>query len=115
MTASAFGPTPTTTCNGITRRRGAGHVSRALRLLHRRHLEMEPKSPSNSAAKKVTGNTSSASSWYRYATMDLGPLYLATSGDHTLTVRLYQEVGGAVMNLKAVILVPDYEGEARRR
>src|SRR5690606_23349379 len=60
---------------------------------------------------KVAGKLPSTGSWYRYRTLDLGPLHLATSGDHTLSVRCTKKVGAAVMNLKAVILVPDYEGE----
>lgn len=61
--------------------------------------------------EQVAGKLPSTGSWYRYRTLDLGSLYLAASGDHALNVRCTKKVGGAVMNLKAVILVPDYEGK----
>ncbi|MEZ6057134.1 MAG: DUF5010 C-terminal domain-containing protein [Planctomycetaceae bacterium] len=52
----------------------------------------------------------STGSWYRYATIDVGTMYLAASGETELNVRCLKKVGGAVMNLKGVILTPACEG-----
>ena len=53
---------------------------------------------------KSTGN------WYQYTSLDLGQVYLPTAGDKTIRVECTKLVGDAVMNLKAVILEPDFEG-----
>lgn len=60
--------------------------------------------------EKVGGTLKSTGSWYVYHTVELGDLNLAKEGQQTLTVRCLKKVGGAVMNLKAVILVPTCEG-----
>ncbi len=51
-------------------------------------------------------------SWYRYTTVDLGRLYLASAGEHRLSVTPKSKTGGAVMNLKAVLFEPAPEGGA---
>lgn len=58
----------------------------------------------------VHGKLKSTGSWYRYTTIDLGKLYVANAGKQTLTVKCTKKVGGAVMNLKAVLLIPACEG-----
>ncbi len=60
--------------------------------------------------EKVAGRLKSTGSWYIYHTVELGDLYLAKVGPQVLTVRCTKKVGGAVMNLKAVILQPICEG-----
>lgn len=60
---------------------------------------------------KLAGKLESTGSWYTYHTIELGELYLAQEGLQTLSVRCVKKVGGAVMNLKAVILKPTCEGE----
>ena len=50
-------------------------------------------------------------SWYRYTTINTGRLYLAKAGKTALTVTPKSKTGGAVMNLKAILLDPAPEGE----
>ena len=52
----------------------------------------------------------STGSWYRYATLPLGRVYLPAAGDVAIRVRCTKLVGGAVMNLKAITLEPACEG-----
>ncbi len=59
---------------------------------------------------KLSATLTSTGSWYRYTTLDLGTLYMSTAGPKTLTVRCTQLKGAAVMNLKAVLLIPACEG-----
>ena len=59
----------------------------------------------------LTGTLSATGSWYRYATLPLGRVYLAQAGDRRVAVRCTKKAGGAVMNLKAVSLVPACEGK----
>lgn len=59
---------------------------------------------------KLSGRLASTGSWYRYATLPLGRVYLPKAGEHPLAVRCTKKVGGAVMNLKAVTLSPACEG-----
>ncbi|MFM8891729.1 MAG: hypothetical protein ACKOTB_08935, partial [Planctomycetia bacterium] len=58
----------------------------------------------------LSGTLASTGSWYRYATLPLGRVYLPTAADQTVAVRCTKLVGGAVMNLKAVTLEPACEG-----
>lgn len=58
----------------------------------------------------LSGTLASTGSWYRYATLPLGKVYLPTAGEQKVTVRCTKQVGGAVMNLKAVTLTPACEG-----
>lgn len=58
----------------------------------------------------LSGTLASTDSWYRYATLPLGKVYLPTAGEQKVTVRCTKQVGGAVMNLKAVTLTPACEG-----
>ncbi len=53
-------------------------------------------------------------SWYTYRTVDLGPVYIPKSGDIPIRVSAQypNETRDAVMNLKALTLVPTSEGEA---
>ncbi len=60
--------------------------------------------------KTLKTTLTSTGSWYRYTTVSLGKLYLEKAGKQTLTVKCAKKVGGAVMNLKAVILRPACEG-----
>ncbi len=52
----------------------------------------------------------STHSWYRYTTTSLGKAYLDPDGARKVTVRCTKLVGSAVMNLKAVLLIPVSEG-----
>ena len=61
-------------------------------------------------AEKLTAKLPSTGSWYRYATLPLGRVYLPKSGDVPVTVRCTKLMGGAVMNLKALTLEPACEG-----
>ena len=61
--------------------------------------------------KKVEGKLKSTGSWYRYTTMTVGRVYVAKSGKLAVAVKCLEKKGGAVMNLKAVILRPSYEGK----
>jgi hypothetical protein len=60
--------------------------------------------------KTLAGTLAATGSWYRYATLPLGRVYLAQAGAHRVAVRCTKKAGGAVMNLKAVSLVPACEG-----
>ena len=59
----------------------------------------------------LTCTLTSTGSWYRYATMPVGDVLLATAGPHAITVKCVSQRGAAVMNLKAVTLLPTCEGE----
>jgi hypothetical protein len=59
---------------------------------------------------KLPGRLSSTGSWYRYTTIPVGRVVLPSAGELPVTVRCTKKVGGAVMNLKAVSLVPTCEG-----
>ncbi|MBI1368867.1 MAG: carbohydrate-binding protein [Planctomycetes bacterium] len=63
------------------------------------------------ASKIFEADLTSTGSWYRYTTIPIGRVYLPDTAKQTLTVRCIKKVGGAVMNLKAVILRPAPEGE----
>jgi hypothetical protein len=58
----------------------------------------------------LTGTLGSTGSWYRYATLPLGKVYLAQAGEHPIAVRCTKKAGDAVMNLKALSLEPACEG-----
>ena len=58
---------------------------------------------------KATGKLKSTGDWYRYTTIDLGDIYV-NEGKQSLSVKCVKPSGGAVMNLKAVILTPACEG-----
>lgn len=59
---------------------------------------------------KLPATLASTGSWYRYATLPVGTVYLAEAGLQHVTVRCTKKVGAAVMNLKAVTLEPACEG-----
>jgi hypothetical protein len=59
---------------------------------------------------KVSGALKSTGTWYRYTTVDLGDVYV-NEGEQTLTVKCLKKTGGAVINLKAVMLTPTCEGK----
>lgn len=48
--------------------------------------------------------------WYRYSTVSLGEVYIEKSGETTVRVGCVEKTGGAVMNLKAVVMRPTSEG-----
>lgn len=60
----------------------------------------------------LQGSLASTGSWYRYATLPLGRVVIPAAGDLPMAVRCTNMVGGAVMNLKAVVLTPTCEGAA---
>jgi hypothetical protein len=60
---------------------------------------------------KASGTLKSTGDWYRYTTIDLGDVYV-NEGKQALSVKCVKPAGGAVMNLKAVILTPACEGAA---
>jgi hypothetical protein len=59
---------------------------------------------------KLTGRLAATGSWYRYAVLPLGGVYLSAAGEQVLTVRCTKKTGGAVMNLKSITLLPACEG-----
>lgn len=59
---------------------------------------------------KLPATLASTGSWYRYATLPVGSVYLAEAGPQTVVVRCKKKLGVAVMNLKAVTLEPACEG-----
>ena len=59
---------------------------------------------------KLTGRLASTGNWYRYAVLPLGCVYLSKAGENVVTVRCTKKIGGAVMNLKAITLLPACEG-----
>lgn len=73
-------------------------------------------SPSGSEIEVTLGDTKlpakleSTGSWYRYTTIPVGRLTIPAAGDLPVSVRCTKLVGSAVMNLKAVTLVPACEG-----
>lgn len=60
--------------------------------------------------EKLAVSLPSTGSWYRYATLPLGRVYLPRAADVPVTIRCTSLVGGAVMNLKAISLEPACEG-----
>lgn len=54
-------------------------------------------------------------SWYRYRSLTLGRIHLDKQDPFTISVGCVRLTGGAVMNLKAVILRPAPEGPAPRQ
>lgn len=61
-------------------------------------------------ATKLAATLESTGSWYRYTTIPLGRVTIPATGDLPVNVRCTKLVGDAVMNLKAVSLVPACEG-----
>lgn len=51
-------------------------------------------------------------SWYCYQSIPLGSVYLATSGPRKITVSCTELNDSAVMNLKAIVLRPAFEGDS---
>ena len=62
------------------------------------------------AGVKLPATLPSTGSWYRYRTLPLGRVVLPAAGPQPVVVRCTKSVGGAVMNLKAVSLLPACEG-----
>jgi hypothetical protein len=54
---------------------------------------------------------SATGSWYRYTTVEAGRLYIPAAGKTSLMVAPISKTGGAVMNLKAIVLTPAPEGD----
>ena len=69
-------------------------------------------SPSGTQALLEFGETAlpvtlkTTGSWYRYTTLPAGELVVKTDSQQSLNVKCVKKVGGAVMNLKAVVLRP---------
>lgn len=78
-------------------------------------------SPSGSEIEVAIGDTTftasldSTGSWYRYTTLPLGRLVIPTTEERLVQVRCTKLVGGAVMNLKALLLTPACEGSPPRQ
>ncbi len=49
-------------------------------------------------------------SWYRYATVDVGDVYLSKPTTYTVSAKCQTKRGPAVMNLKAITFIPTCEG-----
>lgn len=79
-------------------------------------LSYSTASPSGTEIEVTIGDTKlaaaleSTGSWYRYTTIPIGRVVIPAAGDLPVNVRCTKLVGGAVMNLKAVTLVPACEG-----
>lgn len=58
----------------------------------------------------LSGQLASTGSWYRYTTLPFGRAVIPASGPLPVRVRCTKLVGGAVMNLKAILLTPACEG-----
>ncbi len=72
-------------------------------------------SKGSDAEIEIAGTTlpftlASTGSWYRYATISIGDVLLETAGKHTIAVKCVSQRGPAVMNLKAITLLPTCEG-----
>lgn len=63
------------------------------------------------ANNKLDAELSSTGSWYRYRTIKIGRGYMGKAGKQTISVKCTKKTGGAVMNLKALTLVPSCEGK----
>lgn len=61
--------------------------------------------------KQVSATIAPTGSWYDYRSITCGRVYLENAGERTIGVACTELRGGAVMNLKAVILRPSHEGE----
>ncbi len=61
--------------------------------------------------QKLTRQLESTSDWYKYRTLDFGKVYLAESGNFDVVVGCDAMKGNALMNLKAITLLPACEGE----
>jgi len=59
---------------------------------------------------KLQGRLESTGSWYRYTTLPLGRVVIPSTQALAVTVRCTKPSGGAVMNLKAILLEPACEG-----
>lgn len=59
----------------------------------------------------VGGEISPTGSWYRYRTALLGRVYISKAGKVLVEVRGQAKGGGALMNLKAITLLPAPEGK----
>lgn len=59
----------------------------------------------------LTPTINKTGSWYRYRSVSIGRVYIPKAGSHKVTVACSAKTGGAVMNLKAVLLEPAPEGD----
>jgi hypothetical protein len=59
-----------------------------------------------SPTSKVTGVVAETGSWTSYTTMDVAGTLHLDGGEHTLTIVVTNKPGGAVMNLRRIILTP---------
>jgi hypothetical protein len=59
---------------------------------------------------KLRGRLDSTGSWYRYTTLPLGRVVIPSTQPLAVAVRCLKSAGGAVMNLKAILLEPACEG-----
>ncbi len=63
------------------------------------------------AGRRLAGRLASTGSWYRYVTLSLGSVLVERAGELPVRVRCTEPVGGAFMDLKAVVLMPACEGD----
>jgi hypothetical protein len=62
-------------------------------------------------AETLNAQITHTGSWYRYRTVAIGRVYIPQAGKHAISVACGKKTGGAVMNLKALLLDPAPEGE----
>lgn len=60
---------------------------------------------------KIEHTLEPTTSWYHYVTHDIGEAYLPKPVKYTVATKCATKRGGAVMNLKAITLVPTCEGK----
>lgn len=83
---------------------------------NRVHLSIDPEDDQKNAQEscKLEVDLPSTGSWYRYTTIDMGTHYFTDAiyrQPHRFRVSCDKKVGGAVMNLKAILLQPTSEGD----
>jgi len=61
--------------------------------------------------KSINSEIQATNSWYKYNTVRLGKIYLPKSGQYLITVKGVEKESAAVMNFKALVLVPTSEGK----
>jgi hypothetical protein len=61
---------------------------------------------------ELTPQITATGSWYKYRTVPIGRVHIPSAGTHSVIVGCAAKTGGAVMNLKALLLDPAPEGES---
>ena len=60
---------------------------------------------------ELVAKIAATGSWYKYRTVPIGRVYIPSAGSHSVVVACTGKKGGAVMNLKALLLDPAPEGD----